>query len=375
MEVHVVSSTVIPQSLPPTETTKIPLTVFDMVIPNMHEAVLYAFMPPTPTNTTLKDGLMKALKLFPTLAGHLSENNDRRRPYVSVGGNGGGVLIVETNVALELLDILPLEPSPKLLQLHPQTDVAQHLLQIQFNRFSCGGLVIGITNHHRVADGKSMSSFFVTWAKLVRGLHIDSVDFISKIKAQMPRKHSTFEILAAHLWKKVTRARGLDLDTLTEMSVAVNGRSRLRPAVPSEYFGNMVLNTIPRARVKELNEGSVADVARLVHDAVGRIGNGYIRSLIDFWEINGGDELVSLADVEGPVLCPNLEIDSWLGLPFHEVDFGAEGSLCGFLPSWVPVKGLVILKPNVVGKGGVDAVVALFEDHARHFKQISHSLD
>ncbi|XP_058108901.1 agmatine hydroxycinnamoyltransferase 1-like [Magnolia sinica] len=173
MEVHVVSSTVIPQSLPPTETTKIPITVFDMVIPNMHEAVLYAFMPLTPTNTTLKDGLMKALKLFPTLAGHLSDNNDRRRPSVSVGGNGGGVLMVETNVAMELLDILPLEPSPKLVQLHTQTDVAQHLLQVQFNRFSCGGLVIGITNHHRVADGKSMSSFFVTWAKLVRGLHID----------------------------------------------------------------------------------------------------------------------------------------------------------------------------------------------------------
>ncbi|XP_058106795.1 putrescine hydroxycinnamoyltransferase 3-like [Magnolia sinica] len=430
MEIHVVSSTVIPQGLPPTENTKIPLTVFDMLASGMHIAVLHAYMPPMPTNTALKDGLKKALWLFPTLAGQLVENDDHCHPYISLGDNGGGVLVVETNAESELLDILPLEPSPELVRFHPPLDEARHLLQVQLNRFSCGGLVIGLTSHHRVADGKAISSFFIAWGKLVRGLRIDSFpvydqtmliprdpprcdhdhwgiefqplplppsslpstlnsneihnmrvhysgEFILKIKARMPTKHSTFEVLTGHLWKNLTRARGLDPDMLTQIRVAVNGRPRLWPAAPTEYFGNMVLNAFPRARVKELTEGSVADAARLVHDAVGRIEDGYIRSLIDFRAINSGNVLVPVTDFEGPVLCPNLEVDSWLGFPFQEVDFGDGGSLCAFAPSWVPVEGVVILMPTLrgVGDGGVDVMLTLFQGHAELFSQISHSLD
>ncbi|XP_058106793.1 putrescine hydroxycinnamoyltransferase 3-like [Magnolia sinica] len=430
MEVHLVSSTVIPEGLPPTENTKIPLTVFDMLAPGMHIAVLHAYMPPMPTNTALKDGLKKAVELFPTLAGQLVENDDHCRPYISLGENGGGVLVVETNVESKLVDILPLEPSPELVRFHPPIDEARHLLQVQLNRFSCGGLVIGLTSHHRVADGKAISSFFIAWGKLVGGLQVDrfpvndrnmlihrdpprcdhnhwgidfqplplppsslpstfkskkvhnvmvhySGEFISKIKAQMPRKHSTFEVLTGHIWKNITRARGLDPDTLTQIRVAVNGRPRLWPAAPSEYFGNMVVNAYPRARVKELTEGSVADAARLLHDAVGRIGDGYIRSLIDFGAINGGDVLVPVTDLEGPALCPNLEVDSWLGFPFREVDFGDGGNLCAFAPSWVPVEGVVVLMPTLhgVGEGAVDVLLTLFEDHAELFRQISHSLD
>ncbi|XP_058108933.1 putrescine hydroxycinnamoyltransferase 3-like [Magnolia sinica] len=430
MEVHVVSSTVIPQGLPPTENTKIPLTVFDMLAADMHIAVLHAYMQPMPTNTALKDGLKKAVGLFPTLAGQLVENDDHCRPYISLGDNGGGVLVVETNVGSELLDILPLKPSPELERFHPPIDETQHLLQIQLNRFLCGGLVIGLTAQHRVADGKAMSSFFVAWGKLVRGLQIDSFpvydqtmliprdpprcdhdhwgiefqplplppsippstlnsnkirnmrvhyswEFISKIKAQMPRKHSTFEVLMGHLWKNITRARGLDPDTLTQIRLSVNGRPRLRPPAPSEYFGNMVINAYPRARVKKLTKGSVADAARLVHDAVGRIEDGYIRSLIDFRAINSGDVLAPVTDFEEPFLCPNLEVDSWLGFPFHEVDFGGGGNLCAFASSWVPAERVVILMPSLpgIGEGGVDVMLTLFQDHARLFREISHSLD
>ena len=64
---------------------------------------------------------------------------------------------------------LPFDPSPELRQLHPSIHCTEELLQIQLNRFSCGGLVIGLTAHHRIADGQSMSSFFLAWARLVRG--------------------------------------------------------------------------------------------------------------------------------------------------------------------------------------------------------------
>ncbi|KAG9448686.1 hypothetical protein H6P81_008651 [Aristolochia fimbriata] len=70
--------------------------------------------------------------------------------------------------------------------------------------------------------------------------------------------------------------------------------------------------------------------------------------------------------MEGGILSPNLEVDCWLGFDFHEMDFGG-GGLCGFLPSWVPVEGVVIIKPSLHGDedkggGGIDVVVTLLEE-------------
>ncbi|RWR97947.1 agmatine coumaroyltransferase-2-like protein [Cinnamomum micranthum f. kanehirae] len=416
--------------LPPLD-THIPLTVFDRAAFDLHVAIIYSFRPPMPSNQAMIEGLSKALHYFPHLAGRVSLD-DQCRPCIIL--NDAGIRLVEARVDMTISERLPFDPSPELRQLHPSIHCTEELLQIQLNRFSCGGLVIGLTAHHRIADGQSMSSFFLAWARLVRGLDVDplpyhdrgsisiprnpphcefdhqeiefreddspslnptaslssienivvhfSADFINKIKKQVidnssGRRYSTFECLLAHLWKKVTIARGLHHEEFTQVRVAVNGRARMKPPVPMEFFGNLVLWAYPRLRVGDLVDGSHAFIAKAIHSAVARIDNAYFQSFIDFGELyrtEEGEEMAATAPDIGNSLCPDMEVDSWLRFQFHDLDFGG-GAPCAFLPPNLPVEGLLIFVPSCKEEGGVDVFMSLLPDHADHFKEICHSLE
>ncbi|KAK1303124.1 Agmatine coumaroyltransferase-2 [Acorus calamus] len=398
---------------PPTTTTtnpnsKVPLTIFDRAAFDLHVAVLYAFRPPMPSNSTLISALSATLLHFPHLAGTLSiDPTNHNLPCIHL--NNAGALLVETHLPITLSDQLPLLdcPSPDLARLHPSTQGnVPHLLQIQLNRYACGGLVIGQTAHHHVADGQSMSAFYRIWAELARGARaptpplpfhdrasvsvprdpphvafnhreiefknekpkpprartIESLsvhytaEFVSELKTKAVERCSTFECLLAHTWKKITAARGLNADTTTRVRVAVNGRARMRePGVPMEYFGNLVLWAYPEMRVEELMIGGYAHVVKAIHQAVACVDDVYFKSFVDFGEVVAKEEEVLVATVPeaGSALCPDLEVDSWLRFRFHELDFGSGGP-CAFLPPELPVEGLLVFVPSckewVLGK-------------------------
>ncbi|KAI3834673.1 hypothetical protein MKX03_027857 [Papaver bracteatum] len=368
----------------PSEDVVIPLTIFDKAAFDLHVAVLYAFKPP----------------MFIT--------DDLGRTCIIL--NNAGVRITETYIPSTLAH-LPFNPSKDVSHLLPPVEGDEELFQIQLNRYACGGLVIGETSHHRVADGQSMSSFFVAWARMVRGLDIETLPyhdrfsvsqprnqpkiefdhpsiefkkttvnpettpFINKLKSKVVRennphkRYSTFECLLSHAWKKVTQARGLDLEESTQVRVAVNGRARIKPAVPMEYFGNLVLWAYPTLKVKELLQESHSYVAKAIHDEVIRVDNRYFKSFIDFGATTkGGDDegedLEATAPEFGNTLCPNLEVDSWLR--FYP---------CAFFSPNIPVEGLIIFLPTCSEDGGVDVVISLLPEHVPLFRQISHSMD
>ncbi|OVA11491.1 Transferase [Macleaya cordata] len=412
----------------------VPLTIFDKAAFDLHVAVLYAFNPPMPSNEVLKEALSKVLVHYPHLAGRFTTDNQGRTCIIL---NNAGVRVTETYLPTTLAKQLPFHPSKDVSHLLPSVEGIEELCQIQLNRYACGGLVIGLTSHHRVADGQSMSSFFVAWAKFVRGLDVDplpyhdrfaisvprnppkvefdhnsiefkkttispdttpvfsssietliihySTEFTNKLKAKVVEENncnphqrfSTFECLLSHAWKKVTQARGLDLEECTQVRVAVNGRARIKPAVPMEYFGNLVLWAYPKLKVKEVLNESHAYIAKAIHDEVARVDDKYFKSFIDFGEIKKGDEgeeLEATAPEFGNTLCPNLEVDSWLRFQFHDLDFGGGGP-CAFFPPNIPVEGLLIFLPSCKEVGGVDLVLSLLPEHVELFKQISHSMD
>ncbi|KAJ0980852.1 hypothetical protein J5N97_009107 [Dioscorea zingiberensis] len=152
MEVKVRSSRIL--TIPMSQPTEIPLTIFDRFVLNIHIAILYAFTPPTSSNVAIIVGLSNTLHHFPTLTGHLTKNA-HRHPCIMLGDFNGSALVVEATV--------------------------------QLNRFWCSGLVIGVTSHHHVANGQSMSSFFVAWGKMVRGIAIDPLPLHDHYSWLMPR--------------------------------------------------------------------------------------------------------------------------------------------------------------------------------------------
>ncbi|VAH02172.1 unnamed protein product [Triticum turgidum subsp. durum] len=89
---------------------------------------------------------------------------------------------------------------------------------------------------------------------------------------------------------------------------------------------------------------------------------------------DGGEELASTAATPGTMFCPDLEVDSWLGFRFHDLDFGC-GPPCAFLPPDLPIEGIMIFVPSCDPKGGVDLFMALDDEHVQTFKQICYSMD
>ncbi|KAG0490415.1 hypothetical protein HPP92_007278 [Vanilla planifolia] len=430
MDVQIQRSTVIAASEPTSKPLELPLTVFDRYASDLHIAVLFAFSPPIPMNSDIIDALTKTLLLhFPTLAARL--DGLRHRPCLILGGGGDGALVVEAAVDSILEDHLPILPSEKMTRFHPSCTDPAKLLQVQLTRFRCGGLVVGVTAHHRVADGQSMSNFYVAWGRIARGLPINripgydiswlrprfppklefehwGVEFVpvpphstkpfplelaqveptkianvllryshefieSELKASLRERFTTFEVLLAHVWRKLTAVRGLSHGETTKGRVTVNGRRRLRPPVADEFVGNLVICAHTSATVGELMDGGLAGAARRVREGVRRIDDAYFRSVIDFGEEYKEAELVPVYEREGNLLSPNMEAESWLGFQFQEMDFGG-GTLRAFIPSWVPVEGLVIFLPSLAEEGGVNVMVALLQEDAEILKTISHTL-
>lgn len=415
---------------PPPTTPHVPLSVFDKVTYDTHIASIYAFHAPTPPNSVMQNGLATVLSEYREFAGRLGEDAEGN-PVILL--NDEGVRFVEASVDSTLDQaLLPFKPSPALLSLHPEVHGVAELLQVQLTRFACGSLVVGFTSHHRVADAHSAGNFLIAWSHATRGLDVslavhdrctfftprvpplleyehrgvefapknrfgaekadplrDNIvvrkahftkEFLTKLKARASsgasKPCSTFESLMAHLWRVVTKARRLHESETTHVRISVNGRTRVNPRLPDEYLGNVVLWAYPRAKVRELVDGPLHYAAELIHDAVARVDDAYFRSFIDFASsgVVEKEELVPTADADRWVLCPNVDVDSWLRLPLYDLDFGG-GSPFYFMPSFLPVEGLIFLVPSFIGDGSTEAHVALFDHNQASFKQICHSLE
>ncbi|MCL7035564.1 hypothetical protein MKW94_000215 [Papaver nudicaule] len=210
-------------------------------------------------------------------------------------------------------------------------------------------------------------------------------EFITKLKSKANadmiigehRPYSTFECLVAHLWRTMAKVRGLaELDQTTEMKISVNGRRRLKPCVPDEYFGNLILAAFPQCRAKELLDESLSHAAEVIHKSIAKVDSDYFKSFIDFATNSMQDEDLTL-DGEWwkvPTLWPNLEVDSWLGFPFNAVDFGF-GKPYVFMPSCEAWEGMVYLVPSFDGDGSIDVFITLFQQHLDMFQKLCFCID
>ncbi|GLJ52438.1 hypothetical protein SUGI_1115400 [Cryptomeria japonica] len=207
--------------------------------------------------------------------------------------NDDGVFVIEGEADGRIADAMPFHPSEFLLELIPPTPtMVVELLLLQFTRFACGGLVIGLASHHYVANGQAATFFMNSWGKVVRGesilalvndrsllkasdppqpcfdhleyntmthdqfpimsslitkkFHFDAI-FLQKLKSTVngsdksKKPYTTFEILVAHMWKCITKARGLDGDVKTKVSILVDGRKKVEFSLASRILGQCCL--------------------------------------------------------------------------------------------------------------------------------------
>ncbi|CAL5007348.1 unnamed protein product [Urochloa decumbens] len=318
------------------------------------------------------------------------------------------------------------------------------LMLVQVTRFACGSFVVGHAMHHAVGDAFAISRFLVTWGQAVRGAAVDPVpvhdrtsffaprhpprvdfdhraaefvkpssretkektnlagggdevvvqhvrfsrEFISELKSRASssaagRPYSTAQCLAAHLWRCVTKARGLAAggETKTTLHLAVNGRARMR-GLPEGYTGNAVLWAHPCTTARELLAAApLGRAVELVRGEVARVDESYFRSFIDFASSGVVEEeglVPALKDPEAAELGADVAVYCLLRVPFYDVDFGGG---CGrqffHTPGYYPDEGVVYILPPapVVGDGSVEAHVSLFSRDVERFRGCCFSID
>ncbi|KAI5009506.1 hypothetical protein ZWY2020_011643 [Hordeum vulgare] len=413
----------------------IPLSVFDRVNYNEYIFYVYAFHPPAPPSVALEAGLARALAAYPEWAGRLGDGS-------AIVLCDSGARFVEATADSELSSgavALLATGNKALMSLYPSCDGAEELLLVQATRFPCGSLVVGFTMHHKVADGPAMWNFMVAWGQATRGVAINPVpvhdrtslfarrgppqvrfehrgvelkprdekpgscggdgivhagdevvvhkvhfsrEWIMELKSLVsegdPRSYTTLQCLAAHLWRCVTKARGLDGRQATRIRIAVNGRTRMRrPRVPEGYTGSVVLWAWPTTTARQLLDRPLRYAVELISEEVARMDDAYFRSFIDFAASGAVEEekLVPTADAAEVRLGTNVDLDSLLAIPFPKLDLGC-GAPFFFRPGYspAPVDGAIYVVKSFVGDGSVDAYVPLCSRAMDNFKKCCYSL-
>ncbi|PIA29952.1 hypothetical protein AQUCO_05800200v1 [Aquilegia coerulea] len=425
MRITVIEETIVkPIEETPHESLWTPNTdqLFNCLVPSVY------FYKPNKTSdffscNVLKYALSKVLVPFYPIAGRLKRNKEGR---VEIDCNGEGTLFVEAetdSVLDDLGDFVPTEEVRQLLpyRMYNPKDISSFpLFSVQVTYFKCGGASVGVLVEHSMVDGTSGTYFTNSWARIARGLDIKILPFVDRtllrsrdpptpsfrhvefesspamlsqgrnpfcvamfklscnqinlLKAQSTDdesgsvRFSSFEVIASHVWRCVGKARGVHDDEELKIQIAIDGRSRLRPQLPSEYFGNAIFNVKPMATAGELVSKPLIDIVRKMHDVLVRADDEYLKSALDFLEIQP-----DLLRVLPPLRCPDMAFTTWCSMPIYEADFGwGRPTFVGL--GNILVEGLAYLLPSPIIDGSRLLVISLKPDHMVLFKKYVYDI-
>ncbi|CAN1166812.1 Shikimate O-hydroxycinnamoyltransferase [Linum perenne] len=426
MKVDVIESSIVCPLEGTKSSHRLWLSNLDLVHDRIHLPLLYLYKAVENNGFfeagVLKEALRRVLALFYPVAGRLVRDEIGR---LEVECNGEGVLFIEAETDFRLSQVGESAPSSELLKLVSRVDYSQEissypLLLLQVTRFKCGGASLGVGIHHSLLDGISTTSFINAWSNMARGLpptvspfldrtflrvrnppspkfHHPEYDSaptlinnpvpkltsttiikftptqlsILRAKATNPNnnvRYTTNQILIAHIWRCASQARGLADNQPTRLNMPVDGRPRLRPPIPREYFGNIVFNTTIVTTVGELISEPVSRTVSRIHHAIKRMDDEYLRSAIDYLE--------NPADPAGVVrnsrVCnsPNLSIASWTRIPFHSANFGLGNPI--LFRAAITAEGNGNLLP-MNRDGSISLVICLEVDAMLVFKKLVHN--
>ncbi|XP_021595160.1 vinorine synthase [Manihot esculenta] len=332
----------------------------------------------------LKSSLSKTLTLFYPLAGKLKDHS-------FIHCNDHGVEFVDALVDCPMTDIFQ-NPDNFLLEKFisvdfNHTESSFRGAVIQANFFTCGGLAIGVSLSHKIADAASLATFLMAWtaASLAKETphtvvphfisdtifpspadsltlpppppllltietttrrYVFDASNVSMLKAKAAsatvQTPTRVEAITAFLWKCLMNLSGKKLSRFIKQSVliqSVNLRPRFDPPMPENYIGNMSGKFLVETKDRNIElQGLVV----LLRKGLEQVSNDGSRRILEFAKKFG--ELHGRDDVD------MYSFTSLCGFPLYEVDFGWGKPMWATVTNLV-LKNYVVLMDTRDGKG------------------------
>ncbi|KAL5231566.1 hypothetical protein ABZP36_030342 [Zizania latifolia] len=357
--------------------------------------------------------LSDALACFHPLAGRIRQ--DEHDGALFVDGHQGAEVAEAAADQVSVDDLAGEECSDdadKVMQLLvPYTGVMnleglhRPLLAVQLTRLK-DGLAVGCAFNHAVLDGTSTWHFMSSWAELCRGagapalLPVHNRAMARSVRVRLPlpasaqdhekadpngpkkplvarvfsfpasavarakaaanaalppdaKPFSSFQSLGAHIWRAVSRARGLGPSDITVFAVFADCRARLDPPVPAAYFGNLIQAVFTGVPAGMLLGGPPELAAGLLQKAIDEHDAAAVTRRLEEYE--AAPKLFHYSDA-GPNC---VAVGSSPRFRVYDVDFGfgrPERVRSGGNNKF---DGMVYLYPGRGGDGGIDVELSL----------------
>lgn len=427
MEVRIKGSTVV---RPAQQTPKGSLWCSNLdILTTYHVPTVYYYKPNGSDffdTERLKEALSKILVPFYPVAGRLGYDENGR---LEISCNAQGVLFVEAETTA-LMDplIADFSDNSQVFRLVPEVDYSGGissfpLLVVQVTKFKCGGVCLGVGFQHTLGDGTTGFHFINSWADTARGsspviapfidrtllrardpptikfhhlendpppsmkstletrsddpksyivstfkLTVDQLNTLNaKANSKSATKYSVFKILAAHIWRCISKARGLSGDQPTKLHFPVDGRFRLNPPLPPGYFGKVIFLCAVVSQAGDLESEPFSDTTKRIHEGLLQINDEYLRSALDYLEKMS--DIRSLKRGADGHRCPNLLIIPWNRFPIYDADFGW-GRPVYMRPGDIVREGKVYILPSPTNDGSLYVVTCLETSQMKVFEKL-----
>lgn len=370
---------------------------------------------------TLQDSLSECLNLFYPFAGRIVQNSNSNEPEIICDNTGALLVEAMANIPLKDLNFYNLDEilQGKLVQIDHG---GGYSVQVQITNYTCGGLSMTFTFDHALGDASSFGKFLVTWSELARKrpisclpdhrrhllvarkppiynlamdetfisctfediiniipihkillkrlYYIDSaaIDKLQRLSSIHGKQRTKIESFSAYVWKVMARSLMVDQthqrNKICKMGWLIDGR-RTR-IMSNNYIGNVLSLAFGEANVDGVEQGSLADAATRVHNAISVVTNhneAHFLDLIDWIECHRPGLMLSKDVLGGPgngsCPTPTIVVSSGRRFPVMELDFGFGSPVVGTVCSTVERIGVGYINQRQSGSGDGSWIVSV----------------
>ncbi|VVB04554.1 unnamed protein product [Arabis nemorensis] len=378
--------------------------------------------------SVLQDALSDALFYYYPLAGKLHRKSDNNRLQLNCTA-GDGVPFIKATTKCTLASINYLDTAgDTAYQLVPCYDPVKggqgyDPLALQVTKFACGGITIGMAHSHSVCDGVGVAQFFRAMIELASGKTQptvipvwdrerltfngelgDVVDFRNGVSSYPCTNHvmvreimnitsedilklkktfvedeqisndnekkvvvTTFEILAAHLWRARSRALNLSPDEIMVMLFAIGIRGIMEPPLPQGYYGNAVLDGRVALPASELRDSSLSHLVSLIKDTK----RAALEKRYVLGQLRGIERRLKVVPSSDRIAMNFMTLSDWRQIGLHYDGWGGLVNIIPLLLMTLPHLWNLLPVSKAVPEmsGGVRVMVTLPKDAMAKFKE------